>query len=393
MKYSVITIKDNKKIVRKYEASSTQGLKKLIKIAADLGGYVVDETGAMYSTENVMPEATPEAKVQILIDAINAEWQAIRQYESMKQNFSAEEQEEFDHIIEEEKIHVGQFQAIMDKYSSTTQAVIDGQNESKSESTEDKDDMPVPEAEAGIVNADREAKETNPKKARTFSEWVDAGESGYYESFAEAVEMFPSIKSLRNATAQEIWDNADRFYDVYPVDSDDRELAFNFATEELGKDYDEIYNKWLGRDASALKQARMDRKSSSDKQNAVVTQDGSSKKDSANAANQKSKVRASIQEMIDDEIITEEEARSAYALGLADALKDDVALDLNEEIEVDDVTDHDQVEQAIYDLGTADAELIDEDEDDEEDYDEFDDDIDFDVADEDDEEDYDEYED
>lgn len=62
-------------------------------------------------------------------------------------------------------------------------------------------------------------------------------------------------------------------------------------------------------------------------------------------------------------------------------------MDLSAEIEVEDPQDHDQVEQAIYDMGTQDGESIEseeeyEDETEDEDYteyDDFDDDIDFDI--------------
>ena len=215
--------------------------------------------------------------------------------------------------------------------------------------------------DASIVRKRRVKRNANKGKGKTYSEWFDEGNK-FSRTFDEEVKDFPEAESLRNATAQEIWDKADRFYDFYPIDSWERERAFDFVSEELGKDYDEIYNKWLegGRKSSNAKKVRT------------------------------RKVRASVQEAIDDEVITEEEARQAYALGLADALKEDVELDLSAEIEVEDPKDHDQVEQAIYDMGTQDGESIEEmdeaeDETEDEEYDEdysefedFDDDIDFD---------------
>lgn len=358
MKYEIKVKNGSKTKVMRYEAASQKGVKKLLKMAADMGGVLYDMEG------NAVQEfvASPDARVQILIDAINAEWVAIRQYEAMKPSFSEDEQKVIEDILQEEKVHVGQFQAIMDKYAATNESVAEGVEEAQEQEqggVDTTDDM-MPDivvtddfVDASIVRKKSAKRNANKGSGKTYSEWFDE-DNQFGEKFDDYVKTFPNAESLRNATAQEIWDNVNRFYDIYPVDSTDRENAFNFVSEELNKDYGEIYDAW--RQRASVKR--------------VHTR----------------KVRASVQEAIDDEVITEEEARQAYALGLADALKEDVELDLSAEIEVEDPQDHDQVEQAIYDMGTQDGESIEETDDDEdEEYDEdysefeeFDDDIDFD---------------
>ena len=363
MKYEIKVKNGSKTKVMRYEAASQKGVKKLLKMAADMGGELYDMEG------NAIQEfvASPDARIQILIDAINAEWVAIRQYEAMKPSFSEDEQKVIEDILQEEKVHVGQFQAIMDKYAATNESVAEGVEEAQEQEqggVDTADDAMVTDdfVDASIVRKKSVKRSANKGKGKTYSEWFDEGNK-FGMTFDEYADTaFLDAESLRNATAQEIWDKADRIYEFYPIDSIERERAFEFASEELGKDYDEIYNKWLegGRKHSSAKKGRT------------------------------RKVRASVQEAIDDEVITEEEARQAYALGLADALKEDVELDLSAEIEVEDPKDHDQVEQAIYDMGTQDGESIEEvdeteDETEDEEYDEdysefeeFDDDIDFD---------------
>ena len=366
MKYEIKVKNGSKTKVMRYEAASQKGVKKLLKMAADMGGELYDMEG------NAIQEfvTSPDARIQILIDAINAEWVAIRQYEAMKPNFSEDEQKVIEDILQEEKVHVGQFQSIMDKYAATNESVAEGVEEAQEQeqsgvdtADDTMDDTMVTDdfVDASIVRKKRVKRNANKGTGKTYSEWFDEGNK-FGRTFDEEVKDFPEAESLRNATAQEIWDKADRYYDFYPIDSWERERAFDFVSEELGKDYEEIYDKWLegGRKSSNAKKVRT------------------------------RKVRASVQEAIDDEVITEEEARQAYALGLADALKEDVELDLSAEIEVEDLKDHDQVEQAIYDMGTQDGESIEEvdeteDETEDEEYDEdysefedFDDDIDFD---------------
>lgn len=76
----------------------------------------------------------------------------------------------------------------------------------------------------------------------TFKEWFD---KNLTTSFDEYVQEFPEVQVLADAKAEEIRDNAYQFYDVYPVDSTDREYAFDFASEILGIPYDDLYNSWL----------------------------------------------------------------------------------------------------------------------------------------------------
>lgn len=278
MKYEIKVKNGSKTKVMRYEAASQKGVKKLLKMAADMGGELYDMEG------NAVQEfvTSPDARIQILIDAINAEWVAIRQYEAMKPSFSEDEQKVIEDILQEEKVHVGQFQAIMDKYAATNESVAEGVEEAQAQE------------QGGVDTAD----DTMDDMVVT-DDFVDAS-------------IVRKKRVKRNA------------------------------------------NEALRRTSIRRMRAR--------------------------------KVRASVQEAIDDEVITEEEARQAYALGLADALKEDVELDLSAEIEVEDPKDHDQVEQAIYDMGTQDGESIEETDDDEdEEYDEdysefeeFDDDIDFD---------------
>lgn len=85
----------------------------------------------------------------------------------------------------------------------------------------------------------------------TFEQWYDATfdtpnyKNSEYYPFNNYVKIFSSAESLRNATAKDIVKNAHRFYDVYDVDSEDRNYAFNFARDVTGIDYDDFYNAWL----------------------------------------------------------------------------------------------------------------------------------------------------
>lgn len=84
----------------------------------------------------------------------------------------------------------------------------------------------------------------------TFEQWYDATfdspsyRNSEYYPFNNYVKIFSNAESLRNATADDIVKNAHRFYDVYDVDSADREYAFNFARDVTGIDYDDLYNAW-----------------------------------------------------------------------------------------------------------------------------------------------------
>ncbi len=89
--------------------------------------------------------------------------------------------------------------------------------------------------------------------AKTFSQWFDETHKGAYKKeyeadyypFSNYIKTFPNAEVLKDATAEDIKNNAHRFYDIYDVDSADREAAFNFASEELGIDYDEFYYAWI----------------------------------------------------------------------------------------------------------------------------------------------------
>lgn len=83
---------------------------------------------------------------------------------------------------------------------------------------------------------------------KTFSQWFD--ETQRYDSdefypFSNYAKTFESAAVLKDATAIDIAKNAHKFYDVYPVDSSDREKAFLFASKELGIKYDDLYDAWL----------------------------------------------------------------------------------------------------------------------------------------------------
>ena len=89
----------------------------------------------------------------------------------------------------------------------------------------------------------------NESSAKTFSQWFD--ETQHYSDddefypFSNYIKKFPNAEILKDATAEDIRDNAHRFYDTYDVDSVDREKAFHFASEELGIDYDAFYYAWM----------------------------------------------------------------------------------------------------------------------------------------------------
>lgn len=88
-------------------------------------------------------------------------------------------------------------------------------------------------------------------KNTTFEEWFNdinaknpADWKKRFYPFDKYSKTF-GVESLRNATADDIVKHAHEFYDVYDVDSSDRELAFSFASDVTGRDYDDFYNAWL----------------------------------------------------------------------------------------------------------------------------------------------------
>jgi len=81
-------------------------------------------------------------------------------------------------------------------------------------------------------------------KSKTFSQWFNE-KNWYNKRFDEYVKNITNAEVLRNATAEDIRNNAHKFYEVWDVDSDDRENSFNFAFEELGLDYEVLYESWL----------------------------------------------------------------------------------------------------------------------------------------------------
>lgn len=83
---------------------------------------------------------------------------------------------------------------------------------------------------------------------KTFSQWFDETQrhdSDEFYPFSNYAKTFESAAVLKDATAMDIVKNAHKFYDVYPVDSSDREKAFLFASKELGIKYDDLYDAWL----------------------------------------------------------------------------------------------------------------------------------------------------
>lgn len=94
-----------------------------------------------------------------------------------------------------------------------------------------------------------ELKEGYEADTKTFSQWFDETQRYWddeeFYPFDNYIKKFPNAEVLRNATAEDIRDNAHRFYHIYDVDSIDREKAFHFASEELGLDYDVFYDAWL----------------------------------------------------------------------------------------------------------------------------------------------------
>lgn len=85
--------------------------------------------------------------------------------------------------------------------------------------------------------------------AKTFSQWFDEtqhyGDDDEFYPFSNYIKKFPNAEILKDATAEDIKNNAHRFYNIYDVDSVDREKAFHFASEELGIDYDDFYYAWM----------------------------------------------------------------------------------------------------------------------------------------------------
>lgn len=84
-------------------------------------------------------------------------------------------------------------------------------------------------------------------EAMDFETWFNTEGWGQKtgQTFDEYVKDFPDAESLRHATPEEIRNNAYQFYDIWHVDSADRELAFEFASDKLGIPYDDLYNSWL----------------------------------------------------------------------------------------------------------------------------------------------------
>jgi hypothetical protein len=121
---------------------------------------------------------------------------------------------------------------------------------SKEDNLDDEQKENIGELIAGVKKllGDSELKEDYEADTMTFSQWFDENqyhENEKYYPFDNYVKTFENAEVLRNATARDILNNAHIFYDIYDVDSVDREYAFNFASELLGLDYDVFYDAWL----------------------------------------------------------------------------------------------------------------------------------------------------
>lgn len=104
------------------------------------------------------------------------------------------------------------------------------------------------ESNPQLMNESDELNEDHRADIMTFSQWFDknsVNRSKEFYPFDNYVKVFENAEVLRDATAEDIRDNAHQFYNIYDVDSADREKAFRFASELLGLDYNTLYDAWL----------------------------------------------------------------------------------------------------------------------------------------------------
>ena len=126
---------------------------------------------------------TPEPGVEtgysnLLIDAINGEWDTIALYNSIIANLSLEKDKKYDAIIKvlqditnEENVHVGQLQKALELLSPNTTSIADGEKEAQEQiSADDYDDEMT---ESYLFEADEENVEVEEKE-ETSDEFVDA---------------------------------------------------------------------------------------------------------------------------------------------------------------------------------------------------------------------------
>lgn len=146
-------------------------------------------------------------------------------------------------------------QKVVDKYELNDKDLPFSETDAQKYYASGKATVPYPEywaqsqGDEPTAAIQRKCAETlGANEQKTFSQWFDE-DFQEYGKFEDYIKKFPSANTLRNATAKDIMDAAKKgFYPVYPVDSDDRELAFSFASEMLDIDYDDLYYAWLNSD-------------------------------------------------------------------------------------------------------------------------------------------------
>ena len=166
------------------------------------------------------------------------------------------------------------------------------------------------------------------------------------QTFDEYVKEFPNAESLRHATPEMIKKNAYKFYDVWDVDSMDRELAFDFASEKLGIPYDTFYDSWV--DEQPLSEDRLKEGKKLNEKHWVLTIPASFRND-LNAAGEDEDVEAAKDVML---------GICNYVVQNADKFDDpeyirDEYRDMAEDIEFADIEDLDEVDwylDELYDL-------------------------------------------
>ena len=161
---------------------------------------------------------------------------------------------------------------------------------------------------------------------KTFSQWFDETRKGAYKKeyeadyypFSNYIKTFPNAEVLKDATAEDIKNNAHRFYDIYDVDSVDREKAFHFASEELGIDYDDFYYAWIKDQPMKGVNESVDEFEFDDEFNAYYDGYTEEDKDENSAFN---KLKNNVDESIDEsKYITDEIASKTNSQEIKDAI-------------------------------------------------------------------------
>ena len=331
-KYVPIYEVEIQQAVKEYEKNKSNGVK---------ASYEEPSTEEP-STEE--PSTDDFSRRQTIMGLINDKWNNIQRYDSVMDVFTEEQMPVINSILTDEKVHIGQLQAMLDDSGMDTSTSIDKGREDAENILGDNGSSDIVEYdESELVEAGKASKKNKCAAIRPATGDDTTAIEAYFNG-----KIYTIKRTLNNEyefrTTEGKW-----------IGSTPNEVAEKIFADDYGMKNLESLVDWEWNELSQYRWSAT-----------CYTESDRNHPNNRRASKDKSNT---IQDLIDSDVISEEEARDAYALGLADALKEDVSLELSLEIKA---TDKEGVEQAIYDLAVKDAkeELLDDSED-------FDDDIDF----------------